>query len=264
MDHQRKERALTASNPLRAKLLRGQLVLGLSTAYPEPGIVEAIGQGWDLMWVDGQHGQFTNQSALNSLRASAALGLETMVRVPSHDPGTLGSWADTGPSALMVPMVNTRAEAEAIVQAVRFPPLGDRSYGGRRAADLFGRDYPTESDLVVVAQIETLEAAANAHEIIAVEGIDMLFFGPSDMKLRMGIPVTAPIEDYPELVAAMRSTAESARRVGKFSGTVTLTGKAAKVCSDLGYQLLIAGSDGHLLQSASQQVLTAMRSAVGM
>ena len=143
-----------AENVLADKLRAGQILLGLCNMYPASGIIESMALGWDFIWIDAQH---TTASALHAIQTAESHGLGTLLRVPGHEYGILGPFADLNPSAVMVPMIDTADDARRIVDALRFPPLGKRSYGGRRAIDVGGRDYFRETELLVVAQIETLE-----------------------------------------------------------------------------------------------------------
>ncbi len=152
-----------SAESLRQRLQDGQRLLGVANAYPATGIIEGMCKGWDVVWIDGQHGQMGYDAALSAIRAAAACGIESIFRVPGHDQSMLGAYADLAPSGLMIPMVNTVAQAQAIAAALQFAPKGIRSYGGRRPIDLHGRDYYKTSPFVI-AQIETVEAVQNANE----------------------------------------------------------------------------------------------------
>ena len=143
---------------------------------------------WDFLWIDGQHGPFSYDSALTAVRTTDLVGTDSLLRVPGQEHSLLGLYADMLPSAMMVPVVNTPEQAKAVVDATRFPPLGNRSYGGRRPIDFLGRDYYMGEGLVLVLQIETPEAVENAAAIAALEGVDALFLGADDLKIQLGVP----------------------------------------------------------------------------
>ena len=251
------------SNRLAKGLRDGKVLLGLCNMYPASGILEGMGKGWDFVWIDGQHGQMGYDSALHAVQTARGVGLETLLRVPGHEYGILGPLADLAPSAIMVPMVNNARDAQTVVDGLRFPPTGKRSYGGRRVIDIGGRDYFRESELVVVAQIETPEAVENAEEVIAVEGIDVLFFGPDDMKVRLGLPMTTPTTDNELLQDAMRRTAQAAKKAGKACGCVAPSEASLTMSIDMGYQLVIGGADVAFLRVASAQRLAELRRVIG-
>ena len=252
-----------SSNVLLEKIRAGNVVLGIACMYPASGIIEGGCRNWDFVWIDGQHGQFGYDALLHAVQTADATGIETLLRVPGHEDGIIGPMADLSPSAIMVPMVNSAEQAKAIVGSLRFPPLGQRSYGGRRVIDLHGRDYYRERELMVVAQIETLEAVDNAEAIIGTEGVDCLFFGPDDMKVRMDIPVNTPPMEHPKLKAAMEKVAAVARSAGKFAGTVTASPDSVKAGMEMGYRMLVGGGDIMFMRLGAAAALEKLRAAAG-
>ena len=244
-----------SENSLLQKLRRGQPVVGLTNACPAANIVERMGQGWDFVWIDAQHGQHAYDSVLQALRAAGVIGVETVIRVPGHEYGILGPFADLDPSAVMVPMVDTPEEAAAVCRGLRFPPIGNRSYGGRRMIDLHGRGYYRERELLVIAQIETLEAVENAELIISTPGIDVLFFSPDDMKVRLNVEIDTPISENESMMKAMKRVAMTAERAGKFAGCVAGTPEMLKIALGMGYRLIGCGSDvGFIRVGASRRL----------
>ncbi|MFW6060857.1 MAG: HpcH/HpaI aldolase family protein, partial [Phycisphaeraceae bacterium] len=238
-----------------------RVLLGLCNTYPAAGIIEGMCAGWDFVWIDGQHGQIDYQAAAHALRAAHVADVDTMLRTPGQEPGMLGQFADLAPSALMIPMVNTPAQAQQIVTALRFAPQGQRSYGGRRVIDLYGRDYYRQQELAIVAQIETEQAAQNAEAIIATDGIDLLFFGPDDMKLSLGLPIdTVPTENQ-RLSEAMRRTASAAKAAGKFACCVAADAATAQLAMEMGFQLMVGGADIAFLRTAAAGKLEELRGA---
>ncbi|MFW6038846.1 MAG: HpcH/HpaI aldolase family protein [bacterium] len=250
-------------NRLLEQLRQDRVLLGLCNMYPAAGLIEGMCKGWDFVWIDGQHGAMAYDSIAAAVRAAQLTGVETIIRVPGHEPGLIGPYADLAPSAVMVPMVNTAEQAETVSQALRFPPNGQRSYGGRRVIDLYGRDYYTEFEMAVIAQIETRQAAENAAAIINTEGIDLLFFGPDDMKVSLGLPInTSPLENE-QLREAMRKTADAARSAGKFACCVSGDEQSARAAVEMGYQVLVGGGDIAFLRVAAANRLTELRRVAG-
>lgn len=250
------------SETLRDKLNTGKVLLGLGHMYPAAGIIEGMGTGWDFSWIDMQHGQHDYHSTLDAIRAAELTGLHTMVRVPGHSPDAMSKVADMDPDAVMVPMVNTADDARAAVDALRFPPVGRRSYGGRRVIDRHGRGYYKDRDLLVVAQIETLEALGRVDEIASVDGIDVLFFGPDDMKLRMGLDLSTSVMDNDQLRDAMRDVAAAAARAGKHSGVVAVTSEMLGINLEMGYRLVVGGGDIMFLRNGAADALDKLRAAL--
>ncbi|MBT3379265.1 MAG: hypothetical protein HN742_01130 [Lentisphaerae bacterium] len=248
---------------LTQRLNDGDVLLGVAQTLPSPGILESmLCPGWDFVWIDGQHGQFDYHELLNSVRTADLMGIETIVRVPGHDYGTLGLHADMGPAAIMVPMVNSAAIARSVVSALRFPPLGSRSFGGRRPCDVFGKGYHQTHEPCILAQIETAEGLANAGDIAAEPGVGMLFFGPADMKLSMGLPLEAPVDETPELQDAMVRIAEAAAKAGKLAGCICQTPDALKAARALDYRLIAGGADVLFIRQGTADRLADLRQAL--
>ena len=161
------------------EMLKNGPSLGVGIFYPAPGIIERIGSDWDWIWIDGQHGQLGYEDILAAVRAANLIQKPTVVRVPGHEYGMIGKILDTATNAIMVPMVEDAQQAELIVKAAKFPPLGKRSYGSRRLIDLFGRSYANgnKSQPLLICQIENEKGLKNIDSIAAVQGVDVLFIG---------------------------------------------------------------------------------------
>ena len=248
-------------NNLRATFKKGGTALGLCNMYPASGIIEGMCQGWDFVWIDGQHGEMSYDSILHAMQTCMGMNLEVMLRVPASDSRLVGMYADLSPAALMMPMIDTPEQAKEVVMATRFPPLGNRSYGGRRIIDLEGRDYYQDQHMIVVAQVETVLSVENASKIIATDGIDALFFSPDDMKVQMGLPInTVPLQND-LLKEAMRKVANAAKAAGKWSGCIAADAPSLQTVKAMGYQLVVGGGDIGFLRTAAAQKLEALREA---
>lgn len=249
---------------LQKRLRAGDAALGLVLNYPAPGIIECMGAGWDWLWIDGQHGQMDYQSMLQCVRTAEACGLAPIPRVSGHEVGTISLVMDMRPAGMLVPMVDTVEQAMNIVEAVYFPPLGKRSFGGRRVVDVGGRDYcqTANDDTLLVMQIETPEGAANAEAIAALDGVDALFVGPDDTKVRLGIPINTRIAESDELARMMEGVAKAARNAGKFVGCPVGDLESFAMVLGLGYRLMACGGDVPFLRTMSAARLKELRQAV--
>ncbi len=248
---------------MREALAKGPQ-LGFGIMWPTSGVIERIGPDWDWIWLDGQHGQLDYRDVLAGVRAANLVDRPTVVRVPGHEPGYIGKTLDTGCEAVMVPVIDTPEQAKAAVEASRFPPLGSRSYGARRAVDLFGRGYSHQerTQPLLVCQIETQTGVENADAIAAVQGVDVLFFGPDDMAMRQGLAMDKP---RPKgcFDKALKTVADAAKRHGKFAGGVFATPESLNEAVQLGYRLIVVGADASLLPAASAEKAQTMRNALG-
>ncbi len=149
-----------------------------------PFVIELIGEaGWDCLTIDQQHGMGGNEALLGCLTAARACGLPAIVRVAENDSGLIGRALDAGAQGIMCPMIANVDEAEAFVQAVKFPPRGKRSWGPYRAALGHAGDYFTTANDWTIAcpQIETKGALDQLDDILALPGVDMVCFGPNDL-----------------------------------------------------------------------------------
>lgn len=238
----------------------GEPQLGLCIMYPAPGVVERIGPDWDWIWIDGQHGQLGYTEILALVRACDFVRRPAFVRVPGHEPATISLALDMGAAGVIVPQVHTVQQAEALVTAAKFPPLGDRSFGGRRPIDLLGRGYAEDANQrqLLVVQIESLEAIENAEAIAALPGVDGLFLGPDDITLRRNGQMTAPTD--PELLSGyMETVAFACHRYGKQSVMVAGGKPTLELCFKLGFSMIVAGGDAAFLAQSSKAASEAAR-----
>lgn len=239
--------------------------LGLCIMYPSPGVVERIGGDWDWIWLDGQHGQLAGyREMLDAVRACDVIGRPAFVRVPCVDGGWIGLALDMGAAAVIVPQVEDAAMARAAVKAAKFPPLGERSYGGRRPIDRGGRLYSEQANAAtrLVCQIESPAALANAEAIAAVPGVDALFLGPDDLLLRQGIGMNEPRTK--ELLGdTMKAVAAACGKHGKAAFTVAVAPEMITFAVASGFRYIVAGGDVPFLANGSQAAASAARAAAG-
>jgi len=235
---------------------------GLCIMYPAPGIVERIGLDWDWIWIDGQHGELDYHDILALVRACDFIQRPAYVRTAGHDPGLIGKILDTGAGGIIVPCVDTPDQARQVVQAAKFPPLGNRSYGGRRPIDLHGRLYSerANTEIRLVVQIESLEALQQVDEIASIPGIDALLPGPDDLLLRRGGNMDNP-SSRESLADDLSIIAQACRKHGKIGFMVAPTPKMQSLCQRLGFTMLVCASDAGLLARASNEAAHASAAA---
>jgi 4-hydroxy-2-oxoheptanedioate aldolase len=153
-----------------------------------PFLIELIGEaGWDCVTIDQQHGLGGNEALLACLTAARACGLPAIVRVANNDPGIVGRALDAGAQGIMCPLINNVDEAEAFVRAVKYPPRGLRSWGPFRARLGHEGDYFTSANAFTIAcpQIETKGALDQLDDILGLDGVDMVCFGPNDLSVAL-------------------------------------------------------------------------------
>jgi 4-hydroxy-2-oxoheptanedioate aldolase len=217
--------------------------------------------GFDAITVDVQHGMFGLGTALHLIQAIDAGPAEPFARCSSHDPAEIGKLLDAGVYGLICPSIDTPDQAAALVEACRYPPAGQRSYGPARAAlHHDGPDYAAEADdaVLIWAMIESREALEAVHEIASVPGLDGLFVGPNDLALALG---ARPGLSTPpaEVEQAWTTILHAAHGAGLFAGTFCPDGAVAARLTRLGYDLVTPGSDAGLLLAAATAAVGLIR-----
>jgi len=248
----------------KQRLNNNECIIGLAVSYAAPGIIETVGRMWDFLWLDGQHGQISQDQMLHMVRTADMIGVDSLVRVPGHEAGIVGPYADMAPSALMIPMINTADDAAAAVDAAKFPPLGSRSYGGRRPIDMADRNYYRTKEPLLVAQIETPQALENIHSIAHTDGIDALMLGPDDFKTNLGLAINSPMLETPVLLDALKAVVDAAREAGKKAACIAPTAELAKHTLELGYRIFIGGGDFLFLREGSEKRMQMLREVLGI
>jgi 4-hydroxy-2-oxoheptanedioate aldolase len=181
------------TNHTKHRLAAGETVVGCFLRYPTATLAEFMAlDGWDFIVFDAEHGTLQPRDLEDLSRACELHGVTPMVRVTTNDPSTILRFLDAGAHGLHVPWVDSGAAAEAAVEAVKYQPQGSRGLAATRSAG-FGLqapigDYVRQSNLetLVVVQVETAEGVANVEELIAVEGVDVIFIGPTDLAHSLG------------------------------------------------------------------------------
>jgi 2-keto-3-deoxy-L-rhamnonate aldolase RhmA len=225
--------------------------------------------GFDAFYLDMEHSPLSLETVSAICTAATGFGITPLVRPPGHGADWIGRILDGGAQGLIVPHVNTAAEAEAIVRAVRFPPLGRRSVMGPgpavgyRARPLREINEGLNAATLLVCMIETPEGVANADAIAAMPGVDVLLIGSNDLCTEMGIPGELR---HPRLRAAYEALAQACTRHGKVLGVGGIRGDAElqRDLLGLGARFLIAGNDvGYLMAAARADVATLRKLAGG-
>jgi 4-hydroxy-2-oxoheptanedioate aldolase len=241
----------------------GQPLLGLSIMYPSPGVIERIGPEWDWIWIDGQHGEMGYEQVFGLVRACDLIARPAVVRVAGHEFGPIGKALDMGAAAVIAPCVDTPDQARLVVDAAKFPPLGRRSYGGRRPIDFQGRGYSdtANTDTLLIAQIESPQAIENVDAIAATPGVDALFLGPDDLMLRRGFSMTSP-KSKETLGKDMETVAAACRRHNKVGVMVGVGEEMLRLCLSMGFGMIAGGGDVMFLVGGSKQASADARAIV--
>lgn len=244
----------TQEGSLSVRLSDGASPVGSWVSMASPTAAELVaGLGFDFLVVDTEHAPLSTETVAELLRAVDAAGeSDVVVRVADADPARVKRVLDVGADGVMAPQIHTAADAEALVDAVRYPPEGSRGVAASRASD-YGRSLGeyyrrANEDVAVLPQIESGEAVENAEAIASVDGVDALFLGPAD--LSADLDRFGEYED-PEYAAAVDRIVEAAERSGVPAGTLATTDDEIEFWHDRGFDFLIVGTDlGYLSEGA--------------
>jgi 4-hydroxy-2-oxoheptanedioate aldolase len=229
-------------------------VVGGWLQLPGSATAEIMGTvGFGFVCLDQQHGLIGDDALLPMLQALAATGTPAVVRVQANDAAAIGRALDRGAAGVLVPLVGGAEEAASAVAACHHPPRGTRSYGPTRLAWA-----PLPADPICIVMIETVEAVEQAEAIAAVEGLDAVFVGPSDLALSAGLPLSAQLDDpgFADLVARV---AQACRDRGLPLGAYCASPAHVHRFRELGCTFFTLMSETALLRQAALQKITEAR-----
>ena len=239
-----------------ARVDRG--LAGMWVCSGSPLVAEiCAGSGLDWLLIDGEHSPLGLESIMSQLQAIAPYPITPVVRVPNNDETIIKQVLDLGAMNLLVPMVSTAEDARRAVDSVKYPPLGRRGVGSALARG--GRwnridDYlecANDAYVSLTVQIETGEAVENVEAILATEGVDAIFIGPSDMAASMGY---IGQQTHPDVVANVHRCVAAAKDAGKPVGINAFDPKVAHAYFDGGMDFVLVGADVAMLARGSEKL----------
>jgi len=250
-------------NPSFPDLLKGGTpLLTAWCGIPDPSVPGLLArEDFDAVVMDMQHGSIDFAAALRAVPLIAAAGKPALVRIPVGDFASASRFLDGGATGIIAPMINTIEDARRFASFMKFPPVGERSWGAYGALSLSGLEpaeyFRRANDLTVAfAMVETREALAIIDDILAVPGIDGVFIGPSDLSIALsggkGVdPAGAEVEQALDHVLARVKAA------GKISAIYAATGARAGELARKGFNMVSIGSDTGMLRAGAQAALAA-------
>lgn len=253
-------------NRLKARLAAGETVCAAWLEFGAPEVAEAlVHSGWNVIVIDCEHGSAGLEDGMKLIRAVEAAGGEAVVRVPDGQEATLKRALDRGVRSLMVPMVNSPEIAASVAAFCRYPPLGRRGYAAPivRASDYGVRaDYAATAheELLLMVQIEHIDAVRDLDAIMAVPGVDMGFVGPNDLAGSMNL--LERMED-PASLAALAEIENKADARGAMLGTIVGAGRGYADLRKLGYRFIVGPNDISLLVGAARAAAAARDGELG-
>lgn len=238
-------------------------------SLPEPALAGALArETFDAVVLDLQHGAVDFAAALRAIPLVAAAGKPAVPRIPVGEFATASRLLDAGASGIIAPMVNTLEDAKRFAAFMKYPPLGERSWGPHGALSVNGLSagayfaQANKSHALALAMVETREALAIIDDILAVPGIDGIFIGPADLSIALSDGcVNDP--DGAEVEKALDYVIARARAAGKAAGIYSATGDRAAALARRGFHFISIGSDVAMLRAGAQAALQAARAQAG-
>jgi 2-keto-3-deoxy-L-rhamnonate aldolase RhmA len=244
---------------------RGDVLLGMFLQMGSAVAADIASRaGLDWVLIDLEHGAGTEADLLGQLQAMAGRDVPAVVRVESCVRIRIGRALDLGAAGIMVPQVNTPQVAQELAASLRYPPTGIRGVALSARGAGYGEaghgDVSAIGDaLLGIAQVETATAVSNAAEIAAVDGVDVLFVGPSDLSHSLGVPGSFDSDTY---LKAIGQIVEAARSQGKALGVHLPNISAAGRYLELGFTFVSIAGDGGILTAGVRNALQAVRASV--
>jgi 2-keto-3-deoxy-L-rhamnonate aldolase RhmA len=239
---------------LRERVRAGEDTRGTFLNLGSPGAAEVCAlAGFDWLLVDLEHGAGGEDALVTQLLAGAAHGVPVLARVESAERIRVGHVLDLGSAGVMFPRLDTPEQVRDAIAHLWYPPQGDRGIAGYNRARQFGGDGRSNEivngSLLGIVQIETASALQNVAEIASIPGVDVLFVGPSDLSMALGIPGQF---DHPTLLEAFDDVVAATRGAGIAAGILAVTPDRVGALAAQGFTFIGVGSDASLLRAAAK------------
>ena len=249
-------------NKLKQKLKNGEVVLGLFMNCAYPAFIEICGLvGFDFAVIDLEHGPLNILVAEDLCRAADCVGIAPVVRVSKNDTAQIQRALDIGSAGVQVPQVETKRDAEIVIQSAKYNPIGCRglSFGTRAGIYTSGGSNITNElneESLVVVHVEGKKGIENLEQIVTVPEIDVIFLGPYDLSQSLGIP--GQVNDV-RVIELMEKAVKTIRSSGKVAGTFTNNSEDAKKWIDCKVQYIGLGVDVSIFLQGCQALVKGVR-----
>ncbi|HUG12356.1 MAG TPA: aldolase/citrate lyase family protein [Opitutaceae bacterium] len=255
---------MNPSPTFKKRVLAREWLTGTFINLGSPVTAEiAAHAGFDWILIDHEHGAGGEDTMFNQLRAVGGAPAAPIVRIPANEAWRFKRVLDAGAHGVMVPFVNSADDARTAVTAMRYPPAGIRGVARFHRGAAYGADFDdyfnhANERLVLVAQIETPAGVANVEAIAAVDGVDVLFVGPTDLTYNMGIPEQY---EHPDYMTAQRRVVAASNSAGKAAGILVHNPALVAASRDLGFTFVALGSDGGAVRTGLLNIAATLRTA---
>lgn len=253
------------TNPFKQAIREGRPQIGLWSQLIHPLVLDILKEsGFDWLVLDMEHGQNEIPDVMVQQMAMAGGTAEAVVRPPWNDMVTLKRILDTGAQTVLIPMIEDAEAAARAVSYCRYPPQGQRGVASAMRASRFGRikgyHAAANEQICVLVQVESRQALENIDAIAAVEGVDGVFVGPTDLSTGLG-HLANP--NHPEVQDAIRHAAARAKAAGKPAGILTSDNAAAERYLEWGYTFVAVGGDVGVLAAGADALAAKFLKLVG-
>lgn len=249
---------------LARQIRAGQCALSAWVGINESAVAEQLARdGYDTITLDMQHGAIDIAGAMRGIGAVALAGKPAIVRIPIGDFATASRVIDAGAAAVIAPMISSGADARRFADFMKYPPIGQRSWGPRAAlthSGMIGPAYLHSANAITlaIAMVETKEAFEALDEILETPGIDGIFIGPSDLSIALNNGALVDPHGA-DVDAAFTKAVQCAKAHGKFAAGFCFDGKRARELAGRGFSLCSVSTDSLLLRGAARAELAAAR-----
>lgn len=242
---------------LKQRLKQGETLHGCWLNLGSSLTAEIVGQaGFDWVLIDLEHGAGSERDVLQQLQALESSPTAALVRVESSEPQRIHRILDMGAEGIMCPKINNGAEARKVVNGLHYPPHGNRGVAKMVRATGFAQNfnqyYEQARDTILgVVQIETVEVLNHLDAVAAIDGVDVLFIGPADLSMELGIFGQF---DHPLFKEALKETVNAAQKAGKATGILFFNPDDYQTYHDLGIRLIACGADATFVADGARNL----------
>ncbi len=247
---------------LKKRLKQGETLNGCWINLGSALTAEIVGQsGFDWVLIDLEHGAGVEKDVLAQLQALESTTTAPIVRVESAEPARISRVLDMGAEGVMCPKVDNAAEAKKVINGLHYPPFGNRGVAKMVRTTQFGLNFNTyyeeaQDNILGIVQIETLEALEHLDEIAAVDGVDILFIGPADLSMAMGIFGQF---DHPTFIEALKKIIEAAQKANKAIGILIFNPNDYDTYHNMGIRFIACGSDATFVAEGARVMAKKMK-----
>jgi 4-hydroxy-2-oxoheptanedioate aldolase len=251
---------------LKKRLKQGETLNGCWLNLGSPLTAEIVGQaGFDWVLIDLEHGAGVEKDVLAQLQALESTKTAPIVRVESAESARISRVLDMGAEGVMCPKVDNAHEAKKVINGLHYPPFGNRGVAKMVRTTQFGLNFNTyyetsRDNILGIVQIETLEALENLDAIAAVEGVDVLFIGPADLSMAMGIFGQF---DHPTFLDALNKIVQAAKKANKAIGILLFNADDYDKYHNMGIKFIACGSDATFVAQGARLMATKLNGFKG-